>query len=64
MSRATFDFEVNGMVVTPAAMNFHVKLDHTLRDFVPEALVYARSAYVLREYLANVVSRLANRPHR
>lgn len=64
MPRAKFDFETRGMEVTPAPMNFHVEPGYTVNDFIPEASAYARSAYILREYLANVVSRWAVHPHK
>ena len=63
MPRAKFDFETRGMKVTPAPMNFHVEPRYTVNDFIPEASAYARSANALREYLANIVVRLADHPH-
>jgi len=63
MRRAKFDFEARGMPVIPAPMNFRVHHIDTIDDFIPQASAYARSAYILREYLAYGVARLADRSY-
>lgn len=63
MTRARYDFQERGMPVTPAAMDYRAYHTYSALDLLPTADAYARSTYVLHEWLGMLWSHFEDHPY-